>query len=170
MKRRLFAVVALVVAGALLLPSAAAPSENVDRIGNVTLEPHSGPNGDYAVLEDDGAGGQELALRFGPSNPNLTADGVATNTVTPVDNVFNITHVGDGDVEVWVESDVSELEFYRSDDPSAAVDSAGDAVVLGPEETLQVGVRIDTTGDVRSISAKNFTVHAESVTTATTTD
>lgn len=162
MRRKLLLLVGVAIAGGLLFPSVAAPSSSSDRVSeDIALEPYQGAggNGEYAVLESVD-GGQELALRFGPSNPNVDADGVAADAVTPVDRVFNVTYTGDGQARVWVSSDLDGLSFYRGTDPTATIEERTDAVTLGSNGTLVVGVRIDTT-EQTEFGTDQFTVHAE---------
>ncbi|MFB6082657.1 MAG: DUF1102 domain-containing protein, partial [Halorientalis sp.] len=155
MRRKLLALAALALAGTLLFSSVAAPGG--DRIHeNVTLAPSDGPNGAYAVMEDG-----ELALRFGPSNPNVEGEGVNAGSVTPFDDVFTITYTGDRRARIWLTTEVEDIRFYRGGDPDDGLGSRATAVVLGPDETLRVGVLIDATDGTVAAESDQFTVHAE---------
>jgi hypothetical protein len=170
MNRNHLLLVAVVVAGVLLLPSAAAPfTGSGDQVHeDLVMQPHAGPNGDYAVMESSGGTGTELALRFGPSNPNVDGDGVNADSVTPVDRVFNITYTGDRSAEVWLESNVDGVSFYRDGDPTDSLAGSDNSVTLGPNGTLVVGVLVDTRNR-QTLRGDSFTVHAEIADGETTT-
>jgi hypothetical protein len=155
MRRKLLLLAAIALAAALVLPSVAAPGG--DQAGEgITLSPHAGPNGAYAVMDDG-----NLTLRFDSANPNVTADGVNANAVTPIDRIFVVNYTGPTQATVWLESDVSQLRFYRDDEPSDSLEGRSNGVVLQPGERIAVGVEIDTR-DGRQVEATDqFVVHAE---------
>lgn len=164
MKRTLLIVVMIAAAGGLVYPSLAASFSGGDQIHeNVTIEPHTGPNGAYARMVDDGTGDSELRLDFGASNPAVEGEGVIKNGTTPFDRVFNITYTGSEDVRVWVSTNVTGLTFYRADDPTATLAQRENGAVLQSNETLVVGILIDTT-ETTQFSNDEYTIHVESAT------
>lgn len=155
MRRKLLALATLALAGTLLFSSAAAPGG--DRIHeDIVLSPSEEPNGAYAVMEDG-----ELALRFDASNPDVDGEGVNPGTVTPFDTVFTVTYTGEQRARIWLTTDVDDVQFYRGYDPEDGLDSRETAVVLGPDQTVSVGVLIDATDGSVAADADQFTVHAE---------
>lgn len=141
MRLKVLALVLALVLG-LAVPTAAVTATE-DDAGAVTLSPHSGPNGQYASVT-----GGELEVEFGALNDEA---------VTTADDVFNVTAETDCAARVWVE--IENVTAYRSDDRSNPVDSEANATVLAPNETLQVGLSIDTTG--ANPDPGSMTVHAE---------
>lgn len=135
-------IVVLVAATLLLAVPTVAVTGSVDDAGAITMAPHSGPNGQYASVT-----GGEIEVSF---------DALNDDAVTTADDVFNVTNDADEPAEVWVE--IENVTAYRHDDPTDRVDSEPDAVVLAPNETLQVGFELDTTDVVPSPGS--MTVHA----------
>lgn len=129
----------------LAVPTAAVTATE-DDAGAVTLSPHSGPNGQYATVS-----GGELEVEF---------DALNDEAVTTADDVFNVTSEVDCAARVWVE--IENVTAYRGDDRSNPVDSEAEAAVLAPNETLQVGLSVDTTG--ADPDPGSMTVHAEETT------
>lgn len=163
MRRRLLLLTIVAIAGGLLIPSLAASGSSGDKIHeDIVIEPYTGPdgNGEYALLEDTKSGDKELALRFGPANPNVEGDGVARDSVTPFDRVFNVTYIGERSARVWVSSDVRGLTFYRAKNQENTLENRQHSVTLGPSETMTVGVSINTT-ERTDFGADQFTIHAE---------
>jgi len=163
-RRRLLAVAALLAAGSLLLPSMATPltgGGDTVQDTNVVLEPHPGPNGAYAVMEDrNGDGEEELSLQFTRANTDVEGDGVNAGSITPVHRVFTITYTGDQGAEVYLTDDNDDVTFYQGDDTDESLEGAENAVELGPEESVAVGVLIDATDGTNVENVDGFTVHA----------
>ncbi|QLD88811.1 hypothetical protein HWV07_07095 [Natronomonas salina] len=134
MRPRLFAVIILIVAATLAVPTVAMTTSGSDQIDSaVELAPHDGPNGKYATVEDG-----ELRVDF---------DRLNKDAVTRAHNVFEITSTADEPIEVWVEADVGgSVTAYESDDPKADLEQ-GDWRELQPGETLSVGFSIHTYGE-----------------------
>ena len=137
----LIVVIAVALGATLIVPTAAAP----DTVGDQSLvfQPANGPNGAYAYYEDYRPGaGEELRLGFGPANPKLdSGDGVPADTVTSFDRVFTITN--NGTEAAWVDlADSSDrVRFYIGNN----VDATNNNVTVAPDETVAVGVVINTT-------------------------
>lgn len=102
----------------------------VDGDGAVELAPHSGPNGQYATIGEEG----ELRIDF---------EGLLDDSTTRADDVFNVTASGDRTVEIWIEHDAEATTFYRDADPTAAIDD-GSRTIVAPGETIEVGIFTDT--------------------------
>lgn len=158
MRSGLALVVVLAAAGALAVATAGAPFS--DQLGEteITLEQSAGPNGVYAV-EDDG----ELAIRITEARQELAADGVNPEGVTTIEDIFRIVNAENQTAEVWIETDVEDVEFRTGTD---SIEGPNNSMTLEAGEDVAVGLRIDTTGedDVEQIEA--FTVRADPVSEA----
>jgi hypothetical protein len=166
------ALAVLALAGAMLFPTMAAPSGDADTVADtdIVLEPYGGPNGAYAVMFDqDSDGEDELGLDFSDSNDAVEGDGVNAGSLTPVHRVFTITYTGDRDAKVYLTDGNDDITFYRGTDTTASIEGGSNAVVLGPNDPLVVGVLIDARDgdDVENVDA--FTVHASDIDPETTT-
>jgi len=166
-RRHLLVVAAVDLAGALLFPSMAAPLTGYgDQIArtDIVLEPYGGPNGAYAVMYDqDGDGDEELGLDFSASNSAVDGDGVNAGSLTPVHRVFVIENTGDEPATVYLTDDNDEITFYRDDDSSTSLEGRENAVPLGSEQTVAVGVLIDTRDGDGVETVEQFTVHADPI-------
>jgi hypothetical protein len=130
-------VIALLFAGTLAFPSAAAPLPDgpTDQLGeNVSLTPSS----DYAYLDAD----NELVVDVSPSNPALEAEGVNPDSVTSFDDVFRVRYEGSGAAHVWVRHDAEAVTFTVDGRP---VGSEANNVTLGPNESVGLSMTVDTT-------------------------
>lgn len=170
MNRIKLLVVALVASGALLVSTGAVPlsGDGDTPGGDVVLAPADGPNGAYAMMNDEG----KLELVLGEGNPNTDIEGVPPGVQTPIDEVFTVTYTGDQFAEVWFEDGAEDVRFYRGDDPSETLEGAANAVVLRPNETVAIGLFVDTRGDHDVAAASSFTVEVREgppVTSAPTT-
>jgi len=115
-------------------------------VDGVFLNPADSQNGDaYAEMNDQGQ------LRIELTNLNAEA-------TTTVDDVFTISTTNNRS-RVWIEHDAgSDVTFYRSDtdDPVAGPD---DRLLLGQNETVPIGVRIDAGSE--TVVLTRITVRAE---------
>lgn len=110
-----------------------------DQLGeDLVAYPHPGPNGVYASLE-----GGEMVLDLTAENPDLEGDGVPAGAEIGLDDVFVIENDGDEPLEVFIESDQKRIEYYTAEGP---IDVDEGAVALEENETVSVGVAVDTTG------------------------
>jgi hypothetical protein len=101
---------------------------------SVTIEPTSGPNGDYATIEDG-----EVTIQIDDT-------GVNTNSRTLLDSVLIIRNNRTSAVRVHLEDDAPSVSFYDSDSANRqSVSGAVNNVTLAPGETLTVGMRVDLT-------------------------
>lgn len=131
--------------GALASAGTGSAGDSVSAEGDegLVLEPHSGPNGNYASIENG-----KLELNLERLNDNSNSE---------FDEVFTIT--ADRDLEaVWIADPPEGAHFYLDDDPQAAIDEST-PVTLESSESIDVGVAVDT----RDTDGGNetFTVHAE---------
>ncbi|MFC6975371.1 hypothetical protein ACFQL1_13100 [Halomicroarcula sp. GCM10025709] len=162
MSRRALALVAALALASvvMLVPTGAAPftQSGTDAINDeVHLAPAEGDNGKYAVLNEEG----EIELLLSESNPYADADGVKEDATTRIGNVFTITYTGSDQAKVWLTDDAEDVRFYRSGGAAGSLEREANAVVLGPNMTVHVGLRIDTRGEHDVDQADSFTVHAE---------
>jgi len=115
-------------------------------VDGVFLNPADSQNGDaYAEMNDQGQ------LRIELTNLNAEA-------TTTVDDVFTISTTNNRS-RVWIEHDAgSDVTFYRSDtdDPVTGPD---DRLLLGQNETVPIGVRIDAGSE--TVVLTRITVRAE---------
>ena len=140
---------ALALAGTLAFPSVAAPlfSGPTDDLANdVELAPSS----DYAFLE-----GSELVVDLSAANPD--AEGVNGDAVTTIADVFRVRYNGSRYAHVWLTHDSDAVTFYAD---GALVQSAAANVTLAPNESVAVGLRVDTTGATADGVLDEITVHS----------
>ncbi|MUV60635.1 DUF1102 domain-containing protein [Halobacterium sp. CBA1126] len=149
MRRSLAIGTALALAGALAFPSGAAPlfSGPTDDIGeDVELAPSS----DYADLEDG-----ELVVDLSAANPE--AEGVNDDAVTGIADVFRVRYNGSQYAHVWLTHESEAVTFYAGGEP---IESEATNVTLAPNESIAVGLRVDTTGETADGLLDEITVHA----------
>lgn len=166
MPRTALLVVAALATAAVLVPTGAVPFDTTgsDSVtGELVLRPADGPNGDYAVLNED----DEIELLLTGANPSVDGDGVNADSVTPLPRVFTITYTGEGSAEVWLTDDADDVRFYRGGDSDDTLEGREHSVVLSGEESIAVGLRVDTRGDHDVADAGSFTIHGEAVDDAT---
>ncbi|ELY92963.1 hypothetical protein C483_06515 [Natrialba hulunbeirensis JCM 10989] len=104
-------------------------------IDDIILEPHDGPNGVYAVVENE-----TFAIELTETGDRT---GVPPDAVSDIQNVFTVTYTGTEQALVWLESDRPELEYHSAAGP---IGSEDEGVVLKPNESVAVGVTLDATG------------------------
>jgi len=160
MNRKLPLFVAIAALAALLVPTAAFPfgSEADTELRNVAISPSDGPNGVYAEVDDG-----RIRLDLSASNQQLAGDGINKNSITVIDDIVTITYTGSQNATVWLthEGDGDTLQFYHSGDPGRLVQGEEWGVSLQTNETLQVGILVDTTDPTHGVEEiESFTVHA----------
>ncbi|MFW5956332.1 MAG: hypothetical protein ACOCQY_02900 [Halorhabdus sp.] len=160
MNRTTLLVIATVAATAILVPTGAIPFDLTgnDEVSDAAIElsPSDGPNGKYALLDED----DELELVMSSENPALDGEGVPADAVVPLDQVFTITYTGDQYAEVWISDDADDVRFYRSETPERSMEGRSKNVTLGPDQTVAVGLLIDTRGEHDVADAGSFNVEA----------
>jgi hypothetical protein len=156
MNRTVLSLVAISLAGTLLVSTGAVPLFDgpTDQITeDVELYPSDGPNGKYAYLDNEG----ELVVDISAANPNLDGEGINPNSITAMDDVFRVRYNGPQYANVWLTHESDAVTFYARDD---AIESQSSSITLGPNESVPVGLRIDTTGEVADGFVEDITVHA----------
>ncbi|QKY19147.1 PGF-pre-PGF domain-containing protein [Halolamina sp. CBA1230] len=151
-RRTLTLVVALVLAGTLTFPSAAAPLFDgpVDSLGSdVSLAPSS----DYTYLDAD----DELVVDLSASNPHLDGEGVNPDSRTTIDDVFRVQYNGSQYAHVWLTHGSDTVTFAVDGEP---IQSQATNVTLAPNESVSVSMTVDTTDGVDGGLVDGITVHS----------
>lgn len=117
---------------------------------NVSLEPADGPNGEYANLNEN----DELVIDITESESG--GEGVPIGDVTTINNVFVAGYNGSQYAEIWITEDSPAVKFVSG---GQQIQSQSNAVRVGSNETVSVGMQIDTT-ERTSIEINDMTVHA----------
>jgi hypothetical protein len=157
MKRFTAALALLALSGTLLFPSAAAPfslgqSDAITQ--DVALAPADSANGDYAYLDEN----DELVVDLSDSNPNLAdTEGINADGVTHVDDVLTVRYNGSRYAHVWLTHESDDVTFYADGHP---IQSEANNVTLAPNQSLAVGIRVDTRGETTDGIIDDVTVHA----------
>lgn len=138
MRRLAIALAVLAVAGVLVFPSAAAPltTDSIDE--SVHLAPADSANGDYARVEDG-----ELVVDLTAANPNVDGEGVNADGVTRLSAVFEIQYNGSQYAHVWITHGSDDVTLTARGE---SIQSQADNVTLGPNESVTVGLVVDTRG------------------------
>ncbi|MBX0295309.1 hypothetical protein [Haloarcula nitratireducens] len=160
MNRTILLLVATVTSAAILVPTGAIPfaESGPDQISeDIEMAPADTPNGGYAVLNEN----DEIELLLTDANPYIDGAGVDADAVTPIDCVFTMTYTGDSSAEVWLTDDAEDVRFYRDTDPEDSLERSENSVVLRPNESVSVGLLVDTRGNHDVEEVDTFTVHAE---------
>lgn len=172
MNRTRLLFVAGFVSVALLVPTGAVPLFDggpADQVSeDLVMAPADGPNGAYAVLNEE----DEIELRLTEANRAVAGDGIGSHTLTRIPGVFTISYTGEEYARVWLTDGVEDVTFVGGVGEAGTTDSLEgreNAVVLGPNQTVVVGLLVDTRGDHDVESAREFTVHAEVADTETPT-
>lgn len=146
-RRTLALAAALALAGTLAFPSAAAPlfdEPGDDAGGSVELLPAA--DSEYATVGPDG----DLALDLTPGDVGLNP-----GAVTTFDEVFYVRYTGERYAEVWVTADSAAVTFDVDGEPAG---SQAQRVRVGPDETVPVSVRVNTSEGV--VDVGGLTVHS----------
>ena len=150
-----------VAAGSLVFTTGAAvvngPADTFaeDRLA---VQPAEGPNGDYAYLNED----DEIVVDISPANPNLREnfEGINPNSLASAEGVFTIRYTADEYARVWIDHEGDALTFVSDGD---SIEGEANNVTLAPNQTVAVGLRIDTRGEVAGtqLAADDFSIRAE---------
>lgn len=158
MNRNTYLVIALAAAAVLLVSTGAFDTVGIGdgaEAADIELSPAAGPNGGYAALDENG----EIELLLSEANSAVEGS-IVDDAVTPLDDVFTVTYRGDRYADVWFSVDAESVGFYLAGDPSRRLDGEADSVRIGSNETVSVGILVDTSGDHDAESVDSFTVHA----------
>lgn len=166
LRTRLVALLAVFIALTLITSTGAFTTVSAERTVDVSvagddaallqIEPHSGPNGDYAEQS-----GGEFQINF----DNVSATGVNLDAKTTLGNVFNVTNQGTQTVTVTISKSgtyPNAVDFNSSDDQE--LDDGASGVDIGVGDTLEVTIEIDTTAVSPSAGetlVDSITIHAE---------
>ncbi|MDB2275156.1 CARDB domain-containing protein [Halorubrum ezzemoulense] len=159
-RRTLTLALLLVAAGSLAFATGAAVIDgDADTVadGDLAIQPADGPNGRYAYLNDD-----EIAIDVSASNPNIedpSFEGVNVDTTGRIDNVFTITYTADEYAHVWIEYASENVTFVADGD---SIEGEANNVTLAPNETVTVGLALDTRGATvgTRLGADEFSIEA----------
>ncbi|ELZ59389.1 MULTISPECIES: DUF1102 domain-containing protein [Halorubrum] len=123
----------------------------------LAVQPADGPNGNYAYLNDD-----EIVVDVSASNPNLGPDfeGVNPDALASADGVFEITYTADEYARVWIDHAEENVTFVAD---GRSIEGRSNNVTLGPNETVAVGLRVDTHGAAAgtTLDGDDFDIRAE---------
>lgn len=166
MDRTHLLIVSFAVSIALLVPSGAWPYEptgvdQLEGVDDVELAPADGPNGQYAVLNDDG----EIEIRISQVNPYADSSGISVGTVRTLPRIFTATNTGSTPVSVWITDDVDALQYVYGEKAVESIEEPANRVTVGPNESVDVGIRIDARDEAAVERADSFVVHASRVET-----
>lgn len=157
-KRIILALLTVCTAVALAVATGAAPTSGNDRVHEqVILAPTDGPNGGYALSNSDG----EIELLLTNANPNVPGAGVSEDTLTPLSRVFTVTYTGDTHARIWLADDADSVTFFRGDNIENTVEGRPNAIMIAPNQTVFIGILVDTRGEHDVSQASSFTLNAE---------
>ena len=117
----------------LTVPTGAVLGDHVGGPEGVVLNPHSGPNGQYASIDGNG----NLSIDLG--------DDLNDDAVTTYDGVFDVTNNASHYAQVWITHNATQYVEFR-ESGSRSIEGVGNGTVLAPGETLVVDVTVDTHG------------------------
>lgn len=133
----------------LVVPTGAAGTDRLWEEPAVTLEPHDGPNGQYASINDAG----EIEV-------DLSMPGLNAGAITVIDDVFYVTNNHAESVALWFTHAEMDEVVLKIDGKSAQ--SSTEAVQLASGERESVGLTVDTSSrSAGEIVLSEFTVHVE---------
>ena len=101
----------------------------------VALQPGDNP---YTYLDENG----ELVIDVSDDNSRLDAEGVNADALTIEDELFYVVYNGSEPAEVWIEHDSKAVTFVIKGQPAETAEDP--ALVTAEDETVPVGVRVDT--------------------------
>ncbi|TKX70091.1 CARDB domain-containing protein [Halorubrum sp. SP9] len=161
-RRTLTLALLLVAAGSLAFATGAAVIDgDADTVadGDLAIQPADGPNGRYAYLNDD----DEIAIDVSASNPNIkdpSFEGVNVGATGTIDDVFTITYTADEYAHVWIEYASENVTFVADGD---SIEGEANNVTLAPNETVAVGLALDTRGKAAGtqLGADEFSIEAK---------
>ena len=163
--------VLVLVAAASMAVGTGADTVTYDEVDTLELRPAG--EGLYVQENEDG----EIRIDVTEDNGKLEADGVNDDAITDLGPVFEIENVlrlagtepapTQNRVTVWIEDDDANdaVRFYEAGTDAEgealggrSMQSEAEGVTLSPEETAEVGMVVDTTGEHPDLS--EITIHA----------
>jgi hypothetical protein len=141
------------VALALVVPSGALTKAGVggDRVADELIL-YPGPDSPYARQGADG----EVVVDLTAANPQVEGDGVNRRGRTHLEGAIIIRYTGDRRAHVWLTHESPAVVFTAR---GRRVESAGAGVTLDANESVAVGLVLDTTGD-QAPQVDSLRVHA----------
>lgn len=148
-RRVVFAGLVLLLAATLAVGTGA-DTVTYDEVETLEIE----PEGEY-VFENEEQG--EIRIQIGGESGAVDGQGVNRNAITDLGPVFTIENTlrlglaPDGEptlnnMTVWIDDESDAITFYdASAGDDDTIDSAGNGITLSPDETVTVGMRVDTT-------------------------
>jgi len=161
-RRTLILALLLVATGSLIFTTGAAVIDgDADTVadGDLAVQPADGPNGQYAYLNDD----DEIAIDISASNPNIrdpSFEGINVHSTATIDDVFTVTYTADEYAHVWIEYASENVTFVADGD---SIEGEANNVTLAPDETVTVGLALDTRGKAAGtqLGADEFSIEAK---------
>lgn len=149
---KLLALIAVVVAASMVAATGAFSSVQAERTAEINVV--GDKNAYLAIYPANTSNGQAYAtIKNGKFKLALNENkqggmGINKDAVTTMNSVIAITNQGTQPVKVTVDEkkDSTAVTFYESSHPADSVEDSG--VKIEPGETLEVGLKIDTTGKV----------------------
>jgi hypothetical protein len=145
----------VVLAAVVATATTAAPVFTADRVAqDVYLSPADDPNGAYAEYDEDG----EVVVDLTAANTDVEGEGLNADSVTHIDDVLELRYNGSRYAHVWLTHESEDVTFYADGHP---VQSESNNVTLGPNQSLSVGLRVDTRGETTDGFLDDVTIHAK---------
>lgn len=142
----------------LVIATGAVPFSTGDYVHEqIVLSPADGPNGVYAVQ----SGGGEVELLLTNANPAIDGSGVPDEALTPLDRVLTVAYTGKTHAYVWFSDDANSITFFRGENVEETVEGRANGITLAPNQTVAIGILVDTRGDHDVSRVSSFTVNAE---------
>lgn len=188
MTRNVSTLVAVLACALLLAPTAAVPVDNTgttavplddvvgpaDAIDDDTVDPVDFTDDDQVdpvndeetvlLVPADGPNGMYVEFRDGELSLDLAGVGVNDNSLTAIDGIFEIVHVGETNATVYLDSGVEDVYFYQGTDTEDSLEGPSNNVTLGQNDQIAVGLAIDTREPDHDVeSMETFSVHANTV-------
>jgi len=152
----------LVAAGSLAFATGATVIDSdADTVadGDLEIQPTDDPNGQYAYLNDD----DEIAIDISASNPKIrdpSFEGVNVGATGVIDSILEITYTGDQYANVCIGYPNESVTFIADGN---SVECGTTNVTLAPNQTVTVGLNIDTRGATvgAQLGADEFSIEAK---------
>ena len=175
-RRRLLAVFGAAAGASGILGTDAFTSVEADRSVSVevaddadaflSMEPSSGPNGEFAETTGDGT----IALAL--TDTDAGGSGLGTDSIYEFDDVFRVTNQGTQPVYVWAtfsgasgnltpDGPDTDIHLYPNGDSDDRLrDSDDDVLYLGVGQSAGIGVYVDT-ADVTTDQSLTMSINAD---------
>ena len=156
-RRALLFVLICVLGGSLAVATGATVlDDRADTLANDRVAIQPAADTPYASLDEN----DELVVDLTAASFEGDAEGLNVNSITTFDGLFTITYTADEFAEVWLETESDLLTFTANGE---SIEGKTNNVTLGPNDTVSVGIAVDTRGvDVvpGTVRQEDFAVHA----------